>query len=109
MPSDPSLRGSGGKWQGIRARQLKRRPLCELCEAATPQRKTPATVVDHKRRLADGGSNRPSNLQSLCEDCHKAKTRRERNGGKPAGCDVNGLPLDPLHPWYKYRNTGETA
>ena len=32
---------------------------------------------DHILALIDGGENRESNLQMLCVDCHKAKTRDE--------------------------------
>jgi hypothetical protein len=33
--------------------------------------------VDHKRRLADGGSNHVSNLVALCRNCHGKKTMME--------------------------------
>ena len=33
--------------------------------------------VDHKTRLADGGSNHISNLVALCRDCHGKKTTLE--------------------------------
>lgn len=33
--------------------------------------------VDHKIRLADGGSNHISNLVALCRDCHGKKTTLE--------------------------------
>lgn len=62
----------------------------------------PATDVDH----ADGdpGNNMRSNLQSLCHECHSTKTMRERNGLSPVwGCDLNGMPLDPDHPWNRNR------
>jgi 5-methylcytosine-specific restriction endonuclease McrA len=34
------------------------------------------------------------NLEVLCRDCHN----REHDRGS-LGCDVNGSPLDPDHPW----------
>ena len=33
--------------------------------------------VDHKVRLADGGSNHVSNLVALCRNCHGKKTTME--------------------------------
>jgi len=34
--------------------------------------------VDHIKRLEDGGSNNPTNLQTLCKKCHKQKTLTEK-------------------------------
>ncbi len=33
----------------------------------------PATEVDHIRPVADGGTDHPSNLRSLCHDCHAGR------------------------------------
>jgi hypothetical protein len=51
-----------------------------------------ATVeVDHIRALHDGGTNARENLQGLCAECHKAKSRAELGGtvvglnGEPSG------------------------
>jgi DNA polymerase III delta prime subunit len=35
--------------------------------------------VDHIKRLEEGGSNNPTNLQTLCKNCHKEKTLTEKN------------------------------
>ena len=49
----------------------------------------------------------PTNHQSLCRSCSDAKTLAEnisRNTGRlvlEAGCDANGMPTDPRHPWAK--------
>ncbi len=41
--------------------------------------------VDHIQRIADGGHPfEESNLQTLCEDCHEAKTTNENSGRDPA-------------------------
>ncbi len=37
-----------------------------------------AWELDHKKRLADGGENRETNLQPLCVLCHVRKTSAER-------------------------------
>lgn len=59
---------------------------------ATEGRVTAATVADHIVPLAMGGAESdPSNLQSLCPDCHDAKTRAEF-----------GLRERPL-PWDEWR------
>jgi 5-methylcytosine-specific restriction protein A len=55
----------------IRSAQLAREPRCRGCGAV-------ATEVDHIARLADGGSDHPRNLQSLCRRCHADKTSGER-------------------------------
>ncbi|WP_233866690.1 HNH endonuclease [Paraburkholderia adhaesiva] len=97
MQTTPRTRGR--KWLRIRARQLRRHPLCARCLRAGHV--TEATEVDHIVRVADGGTDDPSNLQSLCHECHADKTARENGCGHPTGCDADGMPLDPLHPWFR--------
>jgi hypothetical protein len=81
-------------------------PLCEEC--ARIGRNVPATQVDHRVAIARGGEAFDlENLASLCASCHSRKTasmdgafgnaRKERM--RVRGCDVNGMPLDPEHPW----------
>ncbi len=43
--------------------------------------------VDHKTRLADGGTHEVRNLQLLCWQCHQAKTAREARGPGRAGAE----------------------
>ena len=70
-------------------------------------RYTPANTVDHIRPIRDGGAAFPGHngLASYCPACHSAKTARGTEAGairstKPRrGCDANGNPLDPSHPW----------
>ena len=83
-------------WQKLRERVLARDPICQECYRRGHI--TPATDADHVN--GDPSDNRMSNLQGLCHSCHSHKTMRERHGRKPVmGCDVNGMPLDPDHPW----------
>ncbi len=75
------------RWQRLRAAVLARDPLCRDCQQ-------PATDVDHD----DGnpGNNDPANLVPRCHGCHSRKTM-----ASGYGCDVDGNPLDPAHPWNK--------
>ncbi|MEW8052719.1 MAG: HNH endonuclease signature motif containing protein [Candidatus Thiodiazotropha sp.] len=87
-------------WQKARSLQLHVQPLCEHCLKVGHT--VPATEVDHIVRMSEGGAALdPDNLQSLCKPCHSRKTRHEMTGTqKPLpGCDENGMPLDPSHPW----------
>ena len=90
---------STANWQKIAKAQLAREPMCQGCESA------PATAVDHVIPISHGGPMRErSNLQSLCRDCHQEKTNVEKQGRrwiapKHRGCDRDGYPLDPEHPW----------
>lgn len=65
--------------------------LCQHCLARGIVRT--AKQVDHKVRLADGGSNDLDNLQSLCTDCHKAKTIQENGGRTPRAVGLDGYPV----------------
>ncbi|MGE0583468.1 MAG: HNH endonuclease [Steroidobacteraceae bacterium] len=69
-------RGYGAAWRKLRALVLARdQGLCQAC--LKTGRTTPATQVDHIRPKATGGTDEPSNLQSLCRPCHDEKSRRE--------------------------------
>ncbi len=70
-------RGYGSKWDTIRARVLKRdNHLCQNC--LRNGRAVEARTVDHIIPKAHGGTDDDSNLESLCWECHRAKTARER-------------------------------
>lgn len=81
--SDPrpssNRRGYDARWQKIRARVLRERPLCVHCMGVGVV--TAANEVDHIIPLRDGGTNEDANLQPLCKSCHSKKTRREKAGG----------------------------
>lgn len=60
-----------------------------------------ATVVDHitphrgdKALFWDS-----ANWQSLCAECHSRFKQIEEKSGRLVGCGLDGLPLDPKHPW----------
>lgn len=93
------LRGRAGQAQ--RLRRLKRTAgLCEHCHKAGRTRA--ATIVDHIKPLAHGGSDLDSNTRNLCDDHHREVTA-EQFGHQVArgkrGVDANGKPLDRDHPW----------
>lgn len=92
-------RGYGRDWQKARAQFLKDHPLCR--DHFKRGELKPATVVDHVvphrgdvARFWDR-----SNWQSLCSHCHDSHKQRLERSGRVAGCDENGVPLDPAHPW----------
>lgn len=101
-------RGYGTEWDRLREQILKRDKyvcVCQGCRAAG--RVLPATHVDHiinkatwnKTRGTLVGVDHPSNLQSMNVDCHKLKTLLEKGVQPRSGCDRNGWPTDPNHPW----------
>ena len=94
-----TARGYGADWQRLRRRKLQTAPLCEDCKSRG--RLTLAVEVDHKIRISERPDLRLDwdNLQSLCAPCHAAKSAAERSGRPMRGCDVDGTPTDPAHPW----------
>lgn len=99
---------NGARWQRLRKAKLGQEPLCQGC---APVRIMPAKVVDHIKAISDGGDPFPplDGLRSYCLSCHSQKTARGSEAGavktsRPIqarkGCDANGMPLDPKHPWH---------
>jgi 5-methylcytosine-specific restriction protein A len=69
-------RGYGYAWEKLRASVLERDTgLCQPC--LRNAHVTAASQVDHITPKAQGGTDHPSNLEAICEPCHKAKTARE--------------------------------
>lgn len=66
----------GRKWMNTRSRvALAHGYRCAGCGLTwIPGR----DQIDHKVPLEQGGSNEDSNLQPLCDECHKAKTAEEQ-------------------------------
>ncbi len=97
------------RWQRLRHAHLSLFPMCEGCEAT--KRLTLANTVDHRVAISDGGAPFPGHdgLASYCASCHGAKTARGNEAGairssKPRkGCDADGNPTDPDHPWHGSR------
>ncbi|MBS7696258.1 MAG: HNH endonuclease [Chelatococcus sp.] len=84
---------------GLRAHQLRRKPLCERCD----QRGiiTPADTVNHVKPHKGDWSLfiDPTNHQSVCKACHDSIVKAEEMRGYPIGNDVSGRPIDPSHHW----------
>ena len=90
---------NGAAWRKLRAYVLAGEPLCRHCTAMG--RTVIATDVDHYDD--DAKNNALENLQPLCHMHHSLKTARSlgHNAIERQGCDAQGKPLDPNHPWNK--------
>lgn len=88
-------------WKRLRSEVLADEPLCRMC--AGRGLVVAATDVDHIEDSREDYSddNSRANLQPLCHDCHSLKTAASMGKSVTLGCDVNGVPLDPAHPWHR--------
>ncbi|MYN11781.1 HNH endonuclease [Pusillimonas sp. TS35] len=96
---------NSAQWQNLRATVINEEPLCRYCSAQGWI--VSATDVDHIS--GDPSDNRRENLQSLCHECHSKKTAADHGKAVSWGCDVNGMPLDPAHPWNKEKSLGRNG
>ena len=87
---------NGAAWKRLRSFVLSGEPLCRTCTAQGLT--VPATEVDHRNGPND---NRLESLQPLCKPCHSRQTMRDMGYSVRMGCDSEGRPLDPSHPWNK--------
>ena len=89
----------GRRLMSIKAAWFSVHPFCVMCRAKGSLRI--ATELDHIVALVNGGLdfNRDdcSNRQSLCEDCHKAKTASDLGHRYTPrhGCGQDGWPVAP--------------
>lgn len=86
-------------WKGLRRDHLAKEPLCRYCSAHGDI--VAANIVDHIKphRGDEALAFDPDNLQSLCKTCHDTHADAKDRGKVMAGCDENGLPIDPSHAW----------
>ena len=82
----------GRRGQQLRKRRLAAEPLCRLCKAKGKVRA--ATVPDHIRPLAKGGTDTDDNIRCLCSDCHDEVTRQEFGHKKLVRCGTDGWPVE---------------
>lgn len=54
-----------------------------ICQSCRKPEIEPRLEVDHIIPLSQGGKDIDSNLQTLCEVCHAAKTQREQKMFNP--------------------------
>ena len=87
------------RYQRGRRNHLAENPYCKMCEDEGVVRA--AVELDH----IQPHNGDPvlfwdiDNWQGLCRHHHRSvKARMERGGTRP-GCDADGIPLDPNHPW----------
>lgn len=64
-------------------------------------RVTAATVADHVTPHRGDPALFAGPLQSLCGPCHSSWKQQMEKSGRIEGCDINGIPLDPNHPFRK--------
>lgn len=87
-----------GRWQRRRAAQLRKHPACKFCQDFEG-RLVPATVADHITPHRGDPVLFAGPLQSLCATCHNSRKQQLERTGAMRGCDADGMPLDPNHPW----------
>lgn len=85
------LRGRAGVEQ--RKRRLKRTNyLCEMCSAKG--RTTIATVVDHIKPLALGGTDEDDNCRNLCHEHHRDVSAEQFGFRKKVRIGLDGFPVE---------------
>ena len=77
--SAPYVRVRGRRLQAMRAALFTSEPLCRACKQQG--RVTAATIRDHIKPLAEGGTDDDDNIQPLCDDCNDRKTAGESARG----------------------------
>jgi 5-methylcytosine-specific restriction protein A len=83
------LRGRAAVAQ--RKRRMQRtNGLCEMC---LPDIVKPATVVDHIKPLAHGGSDEDGNTRNLCDEHHAEVTARQFGKRYRPPIGVDGRPI----------------
>jgi len=89
------------RWRKLRLYKLAKDPLCWYCEQMG--KVTPADTVDHIK--AHKGDPKLawcySNLRSSCKACHDRSGQLKDIHGYVPGVGIDGMPIDPEHPWRK--------
>ncbi|MEJ6847512.1 HNH endonuclease [Sinorhizobium fredii] len=83
-------------WHRLSVRFLKAHPICMVRGCGRRSRH-----VDHIVTVRAAPHRRLdwSNLQALCHQHHSRLTHAYDQGRLTGACDLDGLPLDPNHPW----------
>ncbi|MEZ1953708.1 HNH endonuclease [Pseudomonas asiatica] len=108
-PKKRTVSLNSAAWKELRAQVLAEEPLCRWCLARGLY--VPSTDVDHIKDSREDYSddNRRENLTAMCRECHSLKTARDMGKRVHLGCDVNGMPIDPDHPWNREEKSPATA
>lgn len=83
-------------WQRLSKRFLKVHPMC-MVRGCGRQAKHADHIVTV--RAAPHLRLEWSNLQALCHQHHSRLTHAYDQGRLNGACDVDGMPLNPAHPW----------
>ena len=89
MHSVKRLRGR--KLMARNRRMAQAQPLCVRCKAKGRVRL--GTQWDHKLALVNGGSDTEDNLQHICDECHKVKTRQDLGQKPRPKIGLDGWPV----------------
>ena len=93
------------RWRRQSRAWIVRHPLCVLCEARG--RITAAMVCDHvEPHGGDPVKFWAGPFQSLCKPCHDGTKAELERSGTLRGAGVDGMPLDPDHPWNRRVGVG---
>lgn len=89
------------RWQRIRTAQLRAEPLCQRCKREG--RITAATVCHHMDKASKENPETffDGPFESRCKPCHDTIEQSIERLGYEKGCDADGNPVDPAHPWSK--------
>ena len=82
----------GRALQARRAAWFAEHPLCAEC--LKQGRTTLGAQLDHITPLHQGGTDAPTNWQTLCPDCHKRKSVTERGMTYRPTIGRDGWPVD---------------
>ena len=87
-------------WRRLSAWQRTQQPLCEMCLELGVV--TEATEVDHVVPLSEDWGRRldPTNLASICGECHGRVKQRQERTGKVIGNNAEGEPMDRNSAWW---------
>jgi hypothetical protein len=98
MAANPFYRSP--QWRGLVAKVWQR--AHGFCEA--PGCNSLGKVVDHIVSRRRNGPDTLDNLRLLCRrhdnQIKENEAGERKNGGLLAGCDSQGVPTDPAHPWH---------
>lgn len=83
---------TGRPWRRLREQIMRRDTyLCQTCKRSG--RVKEADQVDHIVALANGGTDKPDNLEAICAECHVQKTRMDSGRTRKVEIGVDGFPV----------------